>query len=53
MMRRDLFHERISKAIYYQFGAYQLHIELAGASFPMAKINPRVLTRTMHGRPGR
>lgn len=36
----DLFYDRISKPIYYQFGAYQLRIELLRALFPDGEDKP-------------
>jgi tetratricopeptide (TPR) repeat protein len=36
----DLFYERISTATYYQFGAYQLQIELLRALFPQGEGQP-------------
>ncbi len=36
----DLFHDRISTPTYYQFGAYQLRIDLLGALFPDGEDHP-------------
>ncbi|MGB8657652.1 MAG: tetratricopeptide repeat protein [Candidatus Zixiibacteriota bacterium] len=41
----DLFHERISDATYYQFGAYNLRIELLCALFPDGEDKPPRLKR--------